>query len=63
MPSRLQRVMSTSIRFIRYGIRATRAAGYERLLQSARERLATLCAHGVTTVEGLPFYRLGDGEG
>jgi imidazolonepropionase len=39
-------------------VRATRAAGYERLLQSARDRLATLCAHGVTTVEIKSGYGL-----
>jgi imidazolonepropionase len=39
-------------------VRATRAAGYERLLQSAQARLATLCAHGVTTVEIKSGYGL-----
>jgi imidazolonepropionase len=39
-------------------VRATRAAGYERLLQSAEARLATLCAHGVTTVEIKSGYGL-----
>lgn len=39
-------------------VRATRAAGYERLLQSAHGRLATLCAHGVTTVEIKSGYGL-----
>jgi imidazolonepropionase len=39
-------------------VRATRAAGYERLLQSAHARLATLCAHGVTTVEIKSGYGL-----
>jgi imidazolonepropionase len=39
-------------------VRATRAAGYEWLLQGARERLAVLCAHGVTTVEIKSGYGL-----
>jgi imidazolonepropionase len=39
-------------------VRATRGAGYERLLQSARARLAVLCAHGVTTVEIKSGYGL-----
>jgi len=39
-------------------VRATRASGYERLLQSAHGRLATLCAHGVTTVEIKSGYGL-----
>jgi imidazolonepropionase len=39
-------------------VRATRAAGYERLVQSAQARLATLCAHGVTTVEIKSGYGL-----
>jgi imidazolonepropionase len=39
-------------------VRATRGWGYERLLRSARERLATLCAHGITTVEIKSGYGL-----
>lgn len=39
-------------------VRATRAAGYEGLQQSALLRLATLCAHGVTTVEIKSGYGL-----
>jgi imidazolonepropionase len=39
-------------------VRATRAAGYERLLAAAHARLATLCAHGVTTVEIKSGYGL-----
>ncbi len=39
-------------------VRATRAAGYERLLQSAQARLETLCAHGVTTIEIKSGYGL-----
>lgn len=39
-------------------VRATRAAGYEWLLQSAQARLQTLCAHGVTTVEIKSGYGL-----
>jgi imidazolonepropionase len=39
-------------------VRATRGAGYERLLQAARERLAVLRAHGVTTVEIKSGYGL-----
>lgn len=42
-------------------VRATRAAGYERLLQSAQARLQTLCAHGVTTVEIKSGYGLDTG--
>jgi imidazolonepropionase len=39
-------------------VRETRAAGYERLLQSAAGRLDALCAHGVTTVEIKSGYGL-----
>ncbi len=39
-------------------VRATRAAGYERLVESAQLRLATLCAHGVTTIEVKSGYGL-----
>jgi imidazolonepropionase len=39
-------------------VRATRAAGYERLLQAAHARLALLCAAGVTTVEIKSGYGL-----
>jgi imidazolonepropionase len=39
-------------------VRATRAAGYERLLQSAHGRLTQLCAAGVTTVEIKSGYGL-----
>jgi imidazolonepropionase len=60
-----QRLLGVSYAEIAYNgggilatVRATRAAGYERLVQSAHARLATLCSHGVTTVEIKSGYGL-----
>ncbi len=39
-------------------VRATRAAGFERLLHAAEERVRTLCAHGLTTIEIKSGYGL-----